>query len=133
MDLDLIALIIGWTSSLVVTTYLASNYLVSRFSELHLKVSWLESQIKSLEDQIEDFLLYRITSNTELINHRTERFQAQSDRTNLLLAELGDRLQASLENQDLKFDSRVGCLENRVRDLENYSSKQGFVTRSIGK
>lgn len=126
---DVVWPVVTAIASIAATTVGVTNYLNSRFSSTALKVSQLQGQLDALREQIDDVVMYRINANTELVKHRTERFQAEAKHIQMSLKELSDRFEVLLEAHTIKSEQRFSDLDNRVRDLENYQGKSGFRLR----
>ena len=99
-------------------------------------INWLNRKFSDREkfdiqmsEKIEH-LAYLINSNTELINHRTNRFNDGVARLEELNRERLTRLEQSITTLQIRLCSRIEDIEKRVRDLEQFESKvNGYALR----
>jgi len=118
-------------ASVAATTVGVTSYLNSRFTSTAIQLTELRGEIAVLREQV-DNLAYRITANTELIAHRTERLQTQDKNQLTLIEGNAEKTQAVVDNLILRFERKIDDLDNRVRDLEQFQGQFGFRIRGQG-
>lgn len=126
MDSALLSLLTG-ILTIVGTTIAVSNYLNNRFSELTRDMSNLVTEqavdAVQLREKLE-LLEYRINANTELINHRTSRFEKKMEENKVIEKERVEAVKfVSNQSQELLL-TKINNLDQSVKEIQQFLAKK---------
>lgn len=116
------------------TAIAVSNFLTDRFQKLTVDLGALMTEqavdsavqnerIGKLESRIEDTIIYRINANTELINHRTHRFDESLNRSEAVQRERHESIRHQLtESRDIILN-KIERLDKELNDIQQFLAK----------
>lgn len=123
------------------TTLAINNYLNNRFSKLTSEVSLLvrdqavdsialKLKMEKIESDIEDIVLYRINANTELINHRTKRFDELLQKECELNIERVDAIRIQLKESTEIVLGKIVRVDEEIGQIQQFlANSSGFKIR----
>ena len=121
--------------TVVGTTVAVSNHLHSKFNRLGSELRQLVTEqavdtavviekLAQLRETIDDLVLFRINQNTELINHRAQRFDEVLKTANTLHKERHDALKTQLkESADIVL-GKIARLDGEINEIQQFLAKE---------
>ena len=115
--------------------FIVSNYWHGRFNKLTTEVASLatehavdsavlEEQLKHIREQVQDVILFRINQNTELINHRTKRFEQSISDSNALSKERDESVRFQLKESAEIMLGKLAKLDEQMSEIQQFLAKE---------